>query len=248
MLRTSLLTLVAVAACGGGGSTGPDAADTDAAAQDASASDAAAPDASAADAPVDATVDAVPCNPVILAGGTDVAAQGWGITQQGAATISYVAGGTQLATSTGGSTGGQLLLTLANAVQPGTAYTLQVELTLTAVNAHNQFDSAAAIMGSFTAPAGTPTERGEMIYLDANAIGWADNTQAFAVALADGNVHTIELAVDAAGAATVKVDDVAALSRAGFATNGTIAIGDQTNDPNVEATMVIKSVKRLCPL
>ncbi|MCE9573279.1 MAG: hypothetical protein K8W52_08990 [Deltaproteobacteria bacterium] len=190
----------------------------------------------------------MPCNPVILAGGTDVATQGWGVTQQGAATISYVAGGTQLTTSTGGSTGGQLLLTLANAVQPGTAYTLQVELTLTAVNAHNQFDSGAAIMGSFTAPAGMTAERGQMIYLDANAIGWTDNSQAFAVALADGNVHTIELAVDAAGAATVKVDTVAALSRAAFTTNGTIAIGDQTNDPNVDATMVIKSVKRLCSL
>lgn len=247
MHRRGLLALAVLSACGSSGPAAPDAPTSDASALDASAIDG-APDATAFDAAPDASVDAVPCDPVILAGGTDVAAQGWGVTQQGAATISYVAGGTQLATSTGGSTGGQLLLTLPNAVQQGTAYTLQVELTLTAVNAHNSFDSAAAIMGSFTAPAGLPAERSQMIYLDANAIGWADNTQAFAVALADGNVHTIELAVDAAGAATVKVDSVAALTRAGFTTTGTIAIGDQTNDPNVDATMVIKSVKRLCPL
>jgi hypothetical protein len=53
--------------------------------------------------------------------------------------------------------------------------------------------------------------------------------------------------VDAAKVATVSIDGVAKLTRNNFTTNGTIAIGDQTNDANIDGAVRIKSVERLCP-
>jgi hypothetical protein len=115
-----------------------------------------------------------------------------------------------------------------------------------AVNPHNQFDSAAAILASFTPPFGASNDRNEMIYLDADKVGWADNTQAAAVAVANAAYHTYEISVDAASVAGVTVDGVAALSRSGFTTNGTIAVGDQTNDANLDSALRIRSISRLC--
>ena len=86
-----------------------------------------------------------------------------------------------------------------------------------------------------------------MIYLDSAAIGWADDTQSAAFTVTDGAYHVYEFAVDAAKVATVSVDGVAKLTRNNFTTNGTIAIGDQTNDPNVDGTVRVKAVERLCP-
>lgn len=64
--------------------------------------------------------------------------------------------------------------------------------------------------------------------------------------MTDGTYHVHELAVDAAKVATVSVDGVAKLTRNNFTTNGTIAIGDQTNDSNVDGVVRIKSVEKLC--
>jgi hypothetical protein len=185
----------------------------------------------------------------LLAGGTDVAAQGWSTTAQTPYTITYGADYVELATSTasGATTSGQLLLYLPEAVEVGQPFTIRVEARVVAVDAHNQFDSGAAILGSFTPPFGANADRSEMIYLDSAAIGWADNTQSAAVAVQDGAYHVFELAVDAAGAASVSVDGVARLTRAGFVTSGTIAVGDQTNDAHVDGVMRIRSVSRICP-
>ncbi len=120
---------------------------------------------------------------------------------------------------------------------------MQVE----SVNTHNSLDSGAAILGSFTPSFGNSTDRSQMIYLDSAAIGWADDTQSAAFSVTDGAYHVYELAVDAAKVATVSVDGVAKLTRNNFTTNGTIAIGDQTNDANVDGAVRIKSVERLCP-
>ena len=65
--------------------------------------------------------------------------------------------------------------------------------------------------------------------------------------MTDGAYHVYELAVDAAKVAAVSVDGVALLKRNNFSSNGTLALGDQTNDPNVDGTMRIKSVERLYP-
>ena len=115
------------------------------------------------------------------------------------------------------------------------------------VNPHNGLDSAAAIMGSFTPPFGAGNDRNQMIYLDSAKVGWADDTQSFAVSVVDNTYHTYELSVDAANVAQVTVDGVPALTRNGFVWNGAIAIGDQTNDLNVDSALRIRSVTKLCP-
>jgi hypothetical protein len=85
-----------------------------------------------------------------------------------------------------------------------------------------------------------------MIYLDATGIGWADDSLSFPFTVIDGAYHTYELSVDAGGGATVRVDGIQALTRTGFTTSGTIAVGDQTNDAAVDSTLRIRSVTRLC--
>lgn len=210
--------------------------------------DASVADGESPDAPPDAPPDAS-CERTLLVGGTDVTAQGWTIVTSGPATVSYGADYVELQTSTNttASTGGHLLLSYPGAVTAGTAFKLEVEILLQSMTPHNQFDAPAAIMGAFTLPFGIPAERAEMIYLDAAALGWADDTQSYAAAISNGSYHTYVLSVDAANNATVTIDGTAALTRSPFTSNGTIAIGDQTNEPNVDGTMRIRSVRLLCP-
>jgi len=185
----------------------------------------------------------------LLTGGTDIVAQGWTTVSQDPNTVTYGPDYVRLATSTveGARTSGQLLLVRSMAVDPTKPFKLQVELQVESVNNHNQLDSAAAILGSFTSPAGNGTDRSQMIYLDNAAIGWSDDTQSAAFTVVDGAYHTYELSVDAAKVATVSIDGVAKLTRNNFTSNGTIAIGDQTNDPRVDGVMRIRAVHRMCP-
>lgn len=209
----------------------------------------------AADAspPADAPTDAATCATQLLTGGTDVGAQGWSVVTEGPATLSYVDDYTKLQTSTSAqaTTGGELLLTYPGAVEAGKPFQIQVVMRVDAVSPHDLSDAAAAILGAFTAQTkfGTVAERNQMIYLDGGKIGWADdnpNTPPFAFTVTDGAYHSYELSVDAAGGATVRVDGTIALTRSGFTTSGAIAIGDQTNGPNVDSTLRIRSVTRLC--
>ena len=190
------------------------------------------------------------CNPVVFLGGVDPTAQGWTITSSPPATLSSPSSGiTQILTSTpsGAQTSGALLVSRASGLSAGHAFTIEFVVRVNAVAAHNQLDSAAALMGSFGGGFGTPTDRNEMIYIDGDKIGWSDDTQSAAVSALDGQFHTYRLAVDAAGNATVSRDGTPLLTRSGFTTNGTIAFGDQTNDPNVDSTFQIESVSLLCP-
>jgi hypothetical protein len=207
------------------------------------------PDASADAAPPDAAIDASGCQPtVLLQGGTDVVAQGWTVIMQPPATLTSGADFVRLETSTqvNARSGGQLLLSRAGAVEPGKPFALQVVMLVESVANHNQFDAAAAILGSITGAVGTQSDRGEMIYVDRAKLGWSDDSQSVAFAATDQAFHTYELAVDAAGMATVSVDGIARLTRAGYTTTGTIAVGDQTNDAGVDAAMRIRSVTKLC--
>lgn len=232
MRRRSVLLAIALSACGSGKPAATDASP-------------------AADAP---GLDAAPCPITLLTGGTDAAAQGWAIVMQGPATLTNVADFVQLQTSTtpGAKVSGQLLLSYPGAVEMGKPFKIQVVMRVDTVNPHNQFDAAAAILGAFTAQTGfgTTVERAQMIYLDPTKIGWADDSPSFPsspFSVTDGVYHIYELSVDAGGAATVSVDGIHALARNGFTTNGAIAVGDQTNAPNVDSTLRIRSVTRLCP-
>ena len=184
----------------------------------------------------------------LLVGGTDIAAQGWTTVSQAPSTLTYTEDYTRLetSTSTGARTSGQLLIAKANALDPTQPFKLRVTMQVESASRHNQLDSGAAILGSITGSVGTQTDRSQMIYLDNAAIGWADDTQASAFAVTDGAYHVYELSVNTDKVATVSVDGVAKLTRNNFTTNGTIAIGDQTNDPNVDGAVRIKSVEKLC--
>ncbi|GMT96032.1 hypothetical protein KH5H1_01510 [Corallococcus caeni] len=185
----------------------------------------------------------------MMVGGTDLAAQGWTTVGQTPNSLTYGEDSVRLETSTpsGGRSGGQLLIVRANAVDPAQPFTIRVTMQVESVNPHNSLDSGAAILGSLTGQVGTGTDRAQMIYLDSAKIGWADDSQSSAFAVTDGAYHVYELAVDAAKVATVSVDGVAKLTRSNFITNGTIAIGDQTNDPSVDGAMRIKLVEKACP-
>lgn len=185
----------------------------------------------------------------LLTGGTDITTQGWTVIAQTPNTLTNGADYVRLETSTamGVRTGGQLLISKSGALEANKPFTLRVQALVESTSKHNQLDSGAAILGSFTPTAGNSTDRSQMIYLDTAAIGWSDDTQSAAFAVTDGAYHTYELSVDAAKVATVKIDGVAKLTRNNFTTNGNIAIGDQTNDPNVDGVMRIKSVTLACP-
>jgi hypothetical protein len=206
---------------------------------------------SGSDAAIDAGVDAPPpCQKNLLTpgGGGDVTAQGWHIAISQPATLAYAADYVSLHTSTTGSslTGGRLLLYYPGAVESGKAFRLEVVMLIEQVNAHNPFDSAAAIMGAFTLPVGTPEERSQMLYIDADQYGWADDADDRSLKAGNG-YRTYLLAVDAAGNAQVTIDGTGSLSRVNFTINGTIAVGDQTNDAKLDSTLRIKSVTLLCP-
>lgn len=259
--RLGLLLLGLVSGCGGGAG-GEDAAAGDAGVRDtgvdaAASGDARVPDAFAIDAfAIDALADdafvpdAFVCAQPLLVGGVDPSTQGWMTQMEGPATLALRTGDTELVTTTssGARTGGVLLSYAPDVLVPGAAFHLEVELQVVATNGHNPSDAAVAVLGSFTPPYGVPAQRAQMIYLDADRIGWADDTGSFATTVTDGAFHTLGLAVDAAGNATVTWDGAAALSRTGFVTNGTIAIGDQTNEPNLDATTRVRAVTLLrCP-
>jgi len=198
----------------------------------------------------DSAGDAAGCQPkVLLVGGTDIAPQGWATVMQPPASVTYGPDYVHLQTSTTtmASTSGQLLLNYPGALEIGKPFKLQVVMLVESVNPHNQFDSAAAIMGSFTPPFGADNDRNQMIYLDSGKIGWADDIQSFTVSVVNNTYHTYELSVDAANVAQVSIDGTPALIRNGFVFNGAIAIGDQTNDANVDSVLRIRSVTKLCP-
>jgi hypothetical protein len=193
-----------------------------------------------------AVIDAAPdaCVPTaLLVGGMDAAAQGWTVVMEPPATLTYGADYTELLTTTpsGGRTGGQLLLSRALAPP----FALEIVMQVVASAPHNPLDASAAILGAFTAPFGSQTERSQMIYLDAAALGWADDTQRTPADLTDGRYHTYVVTVDGA-AARVILDGYPALARADFGPGGTIAIGDQTNDARLDSTLRIRSVRQLC--
>jgi len=200
---------------------------------------------------VDTPVDDPGCQPRnLLVGGIDALAQGWATVTQQPFTLSNGPDFVHLQTSTpaGVSSGGQLLLNYPGAFDATLPFKLEVVILVEQVNPHNSFDSAAAIMGAYSGGFGLGNDRSQMIYLDADKIGWADDTQMFAVTITNNAFHTIVLSVDAPnGNATVSVDGVQALTRGGFVYNGAVAIGDQTNDSNVDSSLRIKSVRLLCP-
>ena len=247
------MLLLCLAGCGGvsEGGSDMDAGDDDGGDDNVDAgTDASAADAGEDGGPPDADLADAPClTRAVFLGGSAPEEQGWTVTASGSANIGTAGPSiTTLETqTTGGTTGAQLLISLPDAVEPGEPFIVELVMRVLAVDAHNSFDGAAVLMGSYAGLFGKGEDRAQMLYVDADAIGWTDDTQTVPAAAIDGQFHTYVLAVDAAGNATVSRDGVELLSRVGFTTNGTIAFGDQTNDANVESNLYIRSVSLLCP-
>jgi hypothetical protein len=136
---------------------------------------------------------------------------------------------------------------LPGAVTASQPFSLAFVVLVESVTAHNSFDAGAAILASFSGSFGSAAERAQMIYLDPRAIGFADDTASSAVNLTDNAFHTIRLDHDGAGTLRVSVDGAVVLTRPRFTTNGAIAIGDQTNDANVDSKLRIRNITALCP-
>jgi hypothetical protein len=183
----------------------------------------------------------------LLDGMSTLAAQGWAVVGTASAVTSD---GVVVEVKTKGvaaspGTSAQALVTKNIGIASGTAYALEWRLKVIASDGHNANDAPVALMASFTPPFGMNAERAAMIYFDAAAIGWADNAQSFAVDTS--SFHVYRLDVSAAGHAELRVDGALALARDGFTTTGTIAVGDQTNDQNVDSQFEIYQVRTLCP-
>ncbi|HEY0192441.1 MAG TPA: hypothetical protein VGC42_15080 [Kofleriaceae bacterium] len=215
--------------------------------------DAAEPDAAPIDAAIDAPPDAPPdaaCEKTLLVGGVDVAGQGWIIYQQQPEMITYGADYTQLTTSTTAmaSSGGQLLLARASSVAVDQPFKLEVVMQVVAISSHadDTLDASAGILGSLTGQVGSSSDRAEMVSMYPDRIVWADDAATHAVNIVDGAFHTYVLAVDAKRQASLSLDGAVILTRASYVTNGTVAVGDQSNDAGLDATTRIKQVRLLC--
>jgi hypothetical protein len=209
------------------------------------------------DAPPAPGIDAPPaCQPTpLLVGGTDVTQQGWTVTQSQPDTLSNGADFVQLATTTvtapsGAKTGGQLLLSLTKPAAFTPPFRLAITMAILRVDNHNQLDAAAAILPSYSGSFGNGTDRSQMIYIDNTKVGFAADDPKLppvTASLVGGAFHDFVVAVDAANTLTLTVDGQLLLTHPSIALDGTIAIGDQTNDPNFDSSIQIRSVALLCP-
>lgn len=209
------------------------------------------------DAAVDAPqpIDAVPaCQPTpLLVAGTDLATQKWKVVQSQPSTLTNPPGADfiQIDTSTtGNAPGGELLLSFTSASALAPPFKLAIVMKVVSLTAHppDPLDAAAAIMPSFSGLSGSQTEREQMVSIESTKIGCGDGKPSVPATLVDGAFHTYTLAVDANKTMTVTLDDQATpvITRAQITLGGTFAIGDQTNDPNVDSSLQIRSITKLC--
>ena len=182
-------------------------------------------------------------------GALDHTTQGWSLQTMAPFEATLVDGALRLATTTdpGASTGGMALLWRALPLPAGSPLTFEVDLSLERASAHNTFDAGAAILMAYTPAFGQGAQRAQMVYLESARIGWADDSASAAIDLGDQTPRTFRVSIDTNRFARVAVDGVELLTRDGVENNGQIAIGDQTNDPNVDGAMRIRAVRLLCP-
>jgi hypothetical protein len=190
-----------------------------------------------------------PCTPQTLLDGSSVpATQGWstlgdanGMVSSDEIVITFKTEGVPAPAQTSA----DLLYRKDIGLSDATGYALEWRLKVVTSDGHNQFDAPVAFLASASSAAPTPSQRSQMIYFDVGAIGWADDAEGYAVDTT--NVfHVYRLDVTPTGHAEVRVDGTLALTRENFTTDGAIAIGDQTNDPNVDSQFSVASIRRLC--
>ena len=210
------------------------------------------------DGPNGPTVDSPPgsadacANRVLLDGSLPFTQQGWLLTSGPPSFAGPGADPTaiQIQTDTDpNGQGGYALLSLAGAVPTTAPFRIEWELLVLEVDPHNTFDAGVVLMGSYGGGFGLPADREQMVFIDRDRVGWADDTQVQLANSVDMAFHRYTFTVDANRRATVERDDGSiSLVRTNFTTNGTIAIGDQTNDAGVDGNILVRRITLLsCP-
>ncbi len=120
------------------------------------------------------------------------------------------------------------------------AYDVEWRMSVSA-GTWNPFDAGVAVMVGYEPPFGVSGQRDAMVYFTPTEIGWADESDSFAL---DATVpHTYRLSVAADGSVDLTVDDALALERDSLAFDGTIAFGDHTNDADVDGTFELDFIQ-----
>ncbi|MEG0112543.1 MAG: fibronectin type III domain-containing protein [Comamonas sp.] len=191
---------------------------------------------------------------VVYEGSSAPTSPAWTRTQQGSQVVSSTAGLTRFITKTaaGSRTSEANLYKYATGTN---SFIASIKLKAYAVNGHNSLDAGLmfSVGDDFSLPVGNAAQRAAMLYIDAGAIGWADDTGSaandatgfheYAIRYTNGQLDVfVDTSFDAiiAGTATPK------LSRAqpsSGSAQGAIVFGDQTNDPNVDSDFEVEFVK-----
>lgn len=199
------------------------------------------------------TTSAAWAAPLALYDGSDVPnEQGWERSNIGGSVI--VGGGTtQFVTTTapGGRSGEQNLYRYGVNTSN---FIASIRLNAISVSRHNTLDAGLmfSVSNSFLFPFGNSADRSAMLYIDANAIGWGDDTGSVAFNTSGFHEYAIRYLN---GQANVYIDASYADIISGAATpvlvrgivgasgnNGAIAFGDQSNDSSVDSNYVVDYV------
>lgn len=194
------------------------------------------------DAPEDPPIDGPPggCTPrVLLAAGTEPEAQGWVLEHAGTGfSHSVTPGFLELKTTSDT----RQMLVLANAV-PTDRFVVELVVQVDASGGHTDTDAAVALMASFHTPVGSSTDLTRMIKLDTDSMSF----DGASIGLTTTVMQTYRIERTAAGGIKVSIPNGGSISTSPFTTNGTIAIGDQTQAAGLDSTLRIASVTLMCP-
>ncbi len=198
-----------------------------------------------ADAPIPGDAPATTCTPRrLLTGGTDPTAQGWTFVRQGAGTVAVGNGVTTLTTTNDAIQ----LLVLRDAFVPGSPWAIEMVVEVVSSGGHGASNAAVALMCSFHDPVGDDADRRRMLFLDKDAYGWGEGGASIGGNTLQPVTYRFESTAMGGVKATIKIDGgTTALTAGPFASNGTIAIGDQTAQAGLDSTVRISSVDFVCP-
>jgi len=137
-----------------------------------------------------------------------------------------------------------------------TNFIASIRLKAVSVSQHNQLDAGLmfSVTDTFAGPAGNSVNRSSMLYLDATAIGWGDDTGSaafstlgafheYAVRYHNGQLSVYidtDYAAIASGTATPVLSRTLSTSNT---TSAEIVFGDQSNDPNVDSDFFVDYVQ-----
>lgn len=189
--------------------------------------------------PLDAPAACTPRR--LLTGGMPVEAQGWSVERVGAGTITYATGTTSL-TTTGNA---RQLITLASAL-PATGWQLRFVTQVVDSGGCAAGNAAIAFMPSFHPPTGDDADLTRMLCLTETSANFSNGTS---IGISFANLGQILIERTATGGIryTLQGSTMANVTFGNFTTNGTIAIGDQTTSPGLDATLQLVSVDLVCP-